>query len=37
MEKKKKDQTKRTLTSMQEFLYSKDFKKADRAGGFTKK
>ncbi|WP_075050778.1 YfhE family protein [Bacillus testis] len=37
MEKKRKEKTKRTLSSMQEFLYNKDFKKADRAGGYTKK
>ena len=35
MEKKKKDKTKSTLSSMQEFTYSHEFRKADRAGGYT--
>jgi hypothetical protein len=35
MEKKKKDKTKSTLSSMQEVTYSHEFKKADRAGGYT--
>jgi hypothetical protein len=37
MEQKKKDKTKRTLTSTQEILYSREFRIADRAGGFTEK
>jgi hypothetical protein len=36
MEKKKRDKTtKNTLSSMQEVTYSHEFKKADRAGGYT--
>jgi hypothetical protein len=35
MEKKKKDKMKKsTLSSMQEVTYSREFKMADRAGGF---
>ncbi|MFD1739681.1 YfhE family protein [Bacillus salitolerans] len=36
MEKKKRDKTKSTLSSMQEVTYSREFKRADKAGGFTK-
>jgi hypothetical protein len=36
-EKKKRDKTKRTLTSAQEVTYSRDFKLADQAGGYTSK
>ncbi|WP_373887797.1 YfhE family protein [Mesobacillus jeotgali] len=35
MDKKKRDTTKNTLSSMQEVTYSREFKKADRAGGYT--
>ncbi|MCM3667057.1 YfhE family protein [Mesobacillus subterraneus] len=35
MEKKKRDKTKSTLSSMQEVTYSHEFKKADRAAGYT--
>jgi hypothetical protein len=35
MEKKKRDKTKSTLSSMQEVTYSQEFKKADRAAGYT--
>ncbi|WP_080848312.1 YfhE family protein [Cytobacillus gottheilii] len=34
-EKKRKDKTKSTLSSMQEVTYSREFKMADRAGGYT--
>ncbi|SFQ86489.1 MULTISPECIES: YfhE family protein [unclassified Bacillus (in: firmicutes)] len=34
MEKKKKEKTKSTLSSMQEVLYAHEFRKADRAAGF---
>ncbi|UII56637.1 YfhE family protein [Cytobacillus spongiae] len=37
MDKKKKDKSKSTLSSMQEVTYSREFKRADQAGGFTKK
>ncbi|WP_210367377.1 YfhE family protein [Bacillus sp. REN3] len=37
MEKKKREQTKNTLSSMQEVTYSREFKKADRAGGYIGK
>lgn len=33
-DKKKKDKPKYTLSSMQEVAYQRDFKMADRAGGF---
>jgi hypothetical protein len=36
-EKKKQDKTKSTLSSAQEIMYARDFKRADRAGGFTAK
>lgn len=35
MPKDKKVQTKSTLRSMQEVTYQREFKKADRAGGYT--
>ncbi|MED4346143.1 YfhE family protein [Heyndrickxia coagulans] len=35
MPKDKKVQTKSTLRSMQEVTYQHEFKKADRAGGYT--
>jgi hypothetical protein len=35
MDKKKRDKTKSTLSSMQEVTYCHEFKKADRAGGYT--
>lgn len=35
MPKEKKVQTKSTLRSMQEVTYQREFKKADRAGGYT--
>ncbi|MBT2637550.1 YfhE family protein [Bacillus sp. ISL-39] len=35
MDKKKRDKTKSTLSSMQEVTYNHEFKKADRAGGYT--
>lgn len=34
VEKKKKEKQKFTLTSMQEINYQREFKMADRAGGF---
>ncbi|KAB2332015.1 YfhE family protein [Cytobacillus gottheilii] len=34
-EKKRKEKTKSTLSSMQEVTYSREFKMADRAGGYT--
>ncbi|MFS0862688.1 YfhE family protein [Fredinandcohnia sp. 179-A 10B2 NHS] len=34
---KKRDKSKSTLSSMQEVSYSRDFKMADQAGGFTAK
>lgn len=37
MDKKKRDKVKNKLRSTQEVLYSKEFKRADRAGGFDKK
>lgn len=37
MDKKSKDKSKSTLSSMQEVVYSREFKLADQAGGFTKK
>ncbi|WP_010677482.1 YfhE family protein [Bacillus timonensis] len=36
-EKKRDNKSKSTLSSMQEVTYSREFKMADRAGGFTKK
>jgi hypothetical protein len=36
-EKKKRDKIKSTLTSAQEVTYSRDFKMADHAGGYTAK
>lgn len=36
-DKKRKDKSKSTLSSMQEVIYSHEFKMADQAGGFTKK
>lgn len=33
MDKKKKEKTKSTLSSMQEVLYAHEFRKADRAAG----
>ncbi|MDQ0231735.1 YfhE family protein [Metabacillus malikii] len=34
-EKKRRDRTKSTLSSMQEVTYAHEFKKADRAGGYV--
>ncbi|WP_010171007.1 YfhE family protein [Bacillus coahuilensis] len=34
--KKKRERTKSTLSSSQEVTYSREFKMADRAGGYTK-
>ncbi|MFJ7746296.1 YfhE family protein [Peribacillus sp. NPDC097295] len=34
---KKTDKEKSTLTSMQAVTYSREFRQADRAGGFTEK
>jgi hypothetical protein len=34
MDKKKRDKTKSSLSSMQEVTYSREFRMADRAGGF---
>ncbi|BDG48734.1 MULTISPECIES: YfhE family protein [Parageobacillus] len=36
-EKRKREKTKSTLTSAQEVTYSRDFKLADQAGGYTAK
>jgi hypothetical protein len=36
-EKKKRDKIKSTLTRAQEITYSRDFKLADQAGGYTAK
>ncbi|AYA74882.1 MULTISPECIES: YfhE family protein [Robertmurraya] len=36
-DKKKKDKSKSTLSSMQEVTYSREFKLADQAGGFSGK
>lgn len=36
-DKKKRDKTKSTLSSAQEVSYSRDFKMADQAGGYTPK
>jgi hypothetical protein len=32
---KRKDKTRRNLSSTQEVLYAKEFKRADRAAGYT--
>ncbi|MGD6801010.1 YfhE family protein [Rossellomorea vietnamensis] len=37
VEKKRKEKTKSVLSSMQEVTYSREFKRADRAGGYTQK
>jgi hypothetical protein len=37
MPKNKKDKTKSVLSSMQEVTYAREFKAADRAGGYTQK
>jgi hypothetical protein len=37
VEKKRKEKTKSALSSMQEVTYSREFKRADRAGGYTQK
>ncbi|EDL65124.1 YfhE family protein [Bacillus sp. SG-1] len=37
VDKKRKEKTKSALSSMQEVTYSREFKRADRAGGFTQK
>jgi len=34
---KRRDKSKSTLSSMQEVTYSREFKMADRAGGFVEK
>ncbi|MEH7239103.1 YfhE family protein [Bacillus sp. JJ1562] len=36
-EKKRENKSKSSLSSMQEVTYSRDFKMADRAAGYTKK
>lgn len=36
-EKKRREKTKRTLSSSQEVTYSREFKMADRVGGFLGK
>jgi hypothetical protein len=36
-EKRRHEKTKRTLTRSQEVTYSRDFKLADQAGGYTAK
>lgn len=36
-DKKKRDKSKSTLSSMQEVTYSREFKNADRAGGYISK
>lgn len=36
-DKKKRDKSKSTLSSMQEVTYSREFKNADRAGGYVSK
>jgi hypothetical protein len=36
-EKRKREKTKSTLTRTQEMAYSRDFKLADQAGGYTAK
>jgi YfhE-like protein len=35
VDKKKKDKSKSTLSSMQEVTYSREFNRADKAGGFA--
>ncbi|WP_415817196.1 YfhE family protein [Mesobacillus thioparans] len=35
MDKKKREKTKSSLSSMQEVTYSREFKKADRAAGYA--
>ena len=37
VEKKKKEKAKYTLSSMQEVAYQRDFKLADRAGGYDER
>ncbi|EIJ82074.1 hypothetical protein PB1_04020 [Bacillus methanolicus PB1] len=37
MEKKKREKMKSTLSSAQEVTYKREFKMADRAGGFTER
>jgi hypothetical protein len=37
VDKKKKDKIKNKLRSTQEVLYSKEFRRADQAGGYEKK
>ncbi|WP_318505536.1 YfhE family protein [Bacillus sp. T3] len=37
MEKKKREKMRTTLTSSQEVNYQREFRMADRAGGFTSK
>ncbi|KYD28147.1 YfhE family protein [Parageobacillus toebii NBRC 107807] len=37
VEKRRQEKTKRTLTRAQEITYSRDFKLADQAGGYTAK
>ncbi|MGM0845513.1 MAG: YfhE family protein [Bacillota bacterium] len=37
VDKKRKEKTKSVLSSMQEVNYSREFKRADRAGGYTQK
>ncbi|WP_077621145.1 YfhE family protein [Bacillus sinesaloumensis] len=36
-EKRRDNKSKSTLSSMQEVVYSREFKLADQAGGYTKK
>ncbi|WP_226671234.1 YfhE family protein [Metabacillus litoralis] len=36
-DRKKRDKSKSTLSSMQEVTYSREFQKADRAGGYISK
>lgn len=36
-EKKRRDKSKRTLSSMQEVTYQREFKMADRVGGYTER
>lgn len=35
MKEKRRDKTKSTLSSMQEVVYQREFKMADRAGGYA--
>ncbi|MBP3040307.1 YfhE family protein [Bacillaceae bacterium Marseille-Q3522] len=37
MENKRREKTKRTLSSTQEVLYQKEFKRADHAAGYIEK